>query len=121
MKNICMVAYTNYLSAARPRREAETLARRGDHLDFVSLAEEGSAAIESVRGVRLIHLQQRRYRGTGGLSYAWAYFRFLCAASVKVARLFQRERYDVVYVHSMPDFLVLVGLIPKLFGAKIFL
>ena len=35
-----MVAYTNYLSDARPRREAETLALRGDRVDFISLAEK---------------------------------------------------------------------------------
>jgi glycosyltransferase involved in cell wall biosynthesis len=121
LKKICMVAYTNYLSDARPRREAETLARRGDHVDFIALAEQGSVAVETINGVRLFRMRQRRYRGSSGISYAFAYFRFLCAASLKVARLFQRERYDVIYVHSMPDLLVLVGFIPKLFGARIVL
>jgi glycosyltransferase involved in cell wall biosynthesis len=116
-----MVAYTNYLSDARPRREAETLARRGDRVDFISLSEPESSAVETINGVRLLRLRQHRYRGSKGLSYAFAYFRFLCAASVKVARLFQRERYDVIYVHTMPDLLVLVGLLPKLFGARIVL
>jgi glycosyltransferase involved in cell wall biosynthesis len=31
------------------------------------------------------------------------------------------RRYDLVYVNNMPDFLVLSGLIPKLFGAKVLL
>jgi glycosyltransferase involved in cell wall biosynthesis len=31
------------------------------------------------------------------------------------------RRYDLVYVHNMPDVLVVAGLIPKLFGAKIVL
>jgi glycosyltransferase involved in cell wall biosynthesis len=121
MKKICMVAYTNYLFDARPRREAETLARRGDSVDFISLSEPGSAAIETINGVRLLRLQQNRYRGSSGLRYTFAYFRFLFAASVIVARLFRRERYDVIYVHTMPDLLVLVGLVPKLFGAKVVL
>jgi glycosyltransferase involved in cell wall biosynthesis len=121
MKRICMVAYTNYLSDARPRREAETLARRGDRVDFISLAEEGRPAIETVQGVRLFRVRQRRYRGGGILSYGLGYLRFLCAATVKLLRLFRRERYDIVYVHTMPDLLVLVGLIPKLFGARIVL
>ena len=121
MNKICMVAYTNYLSDARPRREAETLARRGDQVDFIALAEQGSSAVEIVNGVRLFRLRQQRYRGNSGVSYAFAYFKFLCAASLKAARLFQRERYDVIYIHTMPDLLVLVGLIPKIFGAKIVL
>ena len=79
------------------------------------------ATVETVNGVRLLGLRQNRYRGSSRLSYAFAYIRFLCAASVKVASLFRRERYDIIYVHTMPDLLVLVGLIPKLFGARIVL
>jgi glycosyltransferase involved in cell wall biosynthesis len=121
MKKICMVAYTNYLTDARPRREAETLVRRGDQVDFVALADDGSTPIENVNGVRLLRLRQHRYRGSSGLSYAFAYIRFLIAASLRVLRLFQRERYDIIYVHTMPDILVLAGLIPKRLGAKIVL
>jgi len=32
-----------------------------------------------------------------------------------------RRRYDVIYVHNMPDILVISGLFPKLFGAKLIL
>jgi glycosyltransferase involved in cell wall biosynthesis len=121
MKKICMVAYTNYLSDARPRREAEALARRGDHVDFIALGEKDRPTVESVEGVRVFCVKQLRYRGGGGLSYGFAYLRFLGAAKLKLIRLFWRERYDIVYVHTMPDLLVLVGLIPRLFGARIVL
>jgi glycosyltransferase involved in cell wall biosynthesis len=121
MKKICMVAYTNYLSDARPRREAEALARRGDQVDFIALGEKDRPALETVQGVRVFRVRQRRYRGGGGLSYGFAYLRFLCAATFKLLRLFQKERYDFIYVHSMPDLLVLAGVIPKLFGARIVL
>jgi len=121
MKKICMVAYTNYLSDARPRREAESLARRGDQVDFIALGEKNRPSLETVHGVRVFRVSQLRYRGGGGLSYGFTYLRFLCAATLKLVRLFWRERYDIVYVHTMPDLLVLVGLIPKLFGARIVL
>ena len=121
MKKICMVAYTNYLTDARPRREAETLVRRGDHVDFIALAEEGRPLMETVEGVKLFRVRQMRYRGSSGLSYLLNYLRFLCAATLKLMRLFRRERYDIIYVHTMPDLIVLVGLIPKLFGARIVL
>ena len=121
MKKICMVAYTNYLSDARPRREAETLARRGDQVDFIALGEGNRPSIEIVQGVRLFRLSQERYRGCRSLSYGLSYLSFACAATLKLIRLFQRERYEIIYVHTMPDILVLVGLIPKLFGATIVL
>jgi glycosyltransferase involved in cell wall biosynthesis len=121
MKKICMVAYTNYLSDARPRREAETLVRRGDQVDFIALGERDRPPIETVEGVTVYRVRQLRYRGGGFLSYGFSYFRFLCAATIKLLRLFSKGRYDVVYVHSMPDLLVLVGVIPKLLGARIVL
>jgi glycosyltransferase involved in cell wall biosynthesis len=121
MKKICMVAYTNYLSDARPRREAEALTRRGDQVDFIALGEKDRPVFETVQGVRVFRVKQLRYRGGGGLSYGFAYLRFLCAATIKLLRMFRRERYDFIYIHTMPDLLVLVGLIPKLFGARVVL
>lgn len=121
MKKICMIAYTNYLSDARPRREAETLARRGDHVDFIALADDGCPPVETIDEVRILRLEQHRYRGDSWFSYALAYLRFLLAASTKVIRLFVRERYDIIYVHTMPDLLVLAGLLPKMLGARIVL
>lgn len=116
-----MVAYTNYLSDARPRREAETLVRRGDQVDFIALRETGRPGIETIEGVRLFRLAQERYRGSSGIRYLLAYLRFFFAASCKLLRLFSAERYDVIYVHTMPDLLVFVGLFPKLFGARVVL
>jgi glycosyltransferase involved in cell wall biosynthesis len=121
MKKICMVAYTNYLSDARPRREAEALTRRGDQVDFIALGEKDRPSLEIVQGVRVFRMKQLRYRGGGGLSYGFSYLRFLCAATLKLLNLFRKEKYDIVYVHTMPDLLVLVGLIPKLLGARIVL
>ena len=40
--NVCMIGYTVYESDGRVMRYAETLAKRGDHVDFVALkAKEG--------------------------------------------------------------------------------
>lgn len=116
-----MVAYTNYLSDARPRREAETLVRRGDQVDFIALAEKGRPAFEFVQGVRLFHVRQMKYRGGSGVSYILAYVMFFWTVTFKLLGLFVKERYDIIYIHTMPDLLVLVGLIPKLFGARIVL
>lgn len=121
MKKICMIAYTNYLSDARPRREAETLVLRGDQVDFIALGENNRPAIETVEGVRLFRVKQLKYRGGSGASYLLSYMRFLCAVTAKLTRLYWKERYDVIYVHTMPDLLVLAGLIPNLLGARVVL
>jgi glycosyltransferase involved in cell wall biosynthesis len=121
MKKICMVAYTNYLNDARPRREAETLVRRGDHVDFIALGEKDRPSFEIVQGVNVFRVKQLRYRGGGFLKYGFSYFRFLCASTMKLLRLHLKQRYDVIYVHTMPDLLVLVAMIPKMFGARVIL
>jgi glycosyltransferase involved in cell wall biosynthesis len=53
--------------------------------------------------------------------YAFEYGAFFSWAFVLVGLLHARRRYDVVYVHNMPNFLVFTGLLPKIGGAKIVL
>ena len=47
--------------------------------------------------------------------------RFLLVSTLVVALRSLTRRYDLVYVHNMPDILVMSGLVPKLFGAKMIL
>ncbi len=120
-KKILMVAYTNYLTDARPRREAETLAARGDEVDFISLAEKCHPSEEVINGVRVLRLSMVRYRGAGGLKYVLSYLKFFNKASIKVVSLYIAKRYDVIHIHTMPDFLVFVAIVPKLLGARVIL
>ena len=105
----------------RVEREAETLARRGDHVDLISLAEDGRPSSETVEGVHVHRVGFTRYRGSSSVRYIGSYVKFLFAVTAKLLRMHLKERYDVIYVHTMPDFMVLAGLIPKLMGAKLVL
>jgi glycosyltransferase involved in cell wall biosynthesis len=121
MKRVCMVAYTHYRSDARPRREAETLAARGDEVDFVSLGEGPARQEDVVESVRVIELPARRYRGSSALSYVRSYGRFFAQALAVVSARHARRRYDVVHVHTMPDFMVFTAAAAKLSGARVVL
>jgi glycosyltransferase involved in cell wall biosynthesis len=114
-----MVAYTNYLTDARPRREAEALASRGDEVDFIALSEHGRPSNEKICGVHVRRLALVRYRGGSSTKYLLSYLAFFVAASVKTASLYLRKRFDVIHVHTMPDFMVFVALLPKILGAKV--
>lgn len=116
-----MVAYTNYLTDARPRREAEALAARGDKVDFLALREEGRPSTERIEGVGVVRVMMERYRGGSTLLYIGNYVLFFLLATFKTAFLFVKYRYDVIYVHTMPDFMVFAASIPKTFGAKVVL
>jgi glycosyltransferase involved in cell wall biosynthesis len=121
MARILMVAYTHYLTDARPRREAEAFAGRGDDVEFIGLSEENRPVIEEINGVRIFRIAQKRFRGSSTVSYLFSYAIFFVMASFRVVTEYFRKNYDVIYVHTMPDWMVFVGLVPKFYGAKIIL
>ena len=116
-----MVAYTDYASDPRVIREAEAALSAGFAVDFLALRRQGDPNIALVRGVRVFHLNQRRYRGGGHVNYLFAYLQFFVRCFFKATWLFFKHRYAVIHVNNMPDFLVFCSLIPKICGAKIIL
>jgi len=121
-KRVAMVLFSYYPSDPRPRRAAEALADAGMAVDLICLREDPEdLKAESHNGVEIRRVPISRRRG-GILGYLYQYLAFLLASScIIVSRSVFRRRYDLVYVHNMPDFLVLSGLVPKLFGAKVIL
>jgi glycosyltransferase involved in cell wall biosynthesis len=120
-KSILMIAYTNYRTDPRVVRAAEAAAGAGFDVDFLALRRPDDPAVETLGGVRVIHLNQGRYRGGGTLSYMLAYLEFFLRCFFKAAALQVRRRYALVHVNNMPDFLVFCALVPKLMGAKVLL
>lgn len=121
MVRVCMVAYTNYQFDSRVRREAEALVQRGDTVDFICLEDESGKNPEYLNGVRLIKISSRRYRGSDAKMYLTSYLYFFLAVTFKLAVLQLKNSYQVIQVHTMPDFMVFVAVLPKLMGAKVLL
>lgn len=121
MARICMVAFTHYSTDTRVRREAEALVDRGDEVDALCLREEGREDIWMLNGVRLHQLPIGRYRGSSVVTYLLRYTLFFLAAALWLNYLHLKKRYQVIQVHTMPDFMVFVALIPRIFGAKVIL
>jgi len=121
MRKICMLAFTHYLTDARVRREAEALAARGDQVDLICCRSKTLATKRVHNGVRLYPLRGLKYRGGSTIAYLFSYFIFFVKSSFLMSYLHLKNRYDVIQVHTMPDFLVFAASIPKLFGAKIIL
>ena len=119
--SVLMVAYTDYASDPRVIREAEAALSAGFAVDFLALRRQGDPNIALVRGVRVFHLNQRRYRGGRPVNYLLAYLQFFVRCFFKATWLFFKNRYAVVHVNNMPDFLVFCSLIPKICGARVIL
>jgi glycosyltransferase involved in cell wall biosynthesis len=121
-KHICMIAYTNYPSDARVRREAETLASTGDfEVSFFALQEESTAKSYELEKVKVIELNVKKYRGQNKFKHFTSYMKFLFLAFLSCNKLFFARKLDVVHVHNMPNFLALAGVLPRLFGKKMIL
>jgi glycosyltransferase involved in cell wall biosynthesis len=117
---IIMVAHTIYESDNRVMRYAETLVSRNHEVDVISLGRSGQKRDAVVNGVRVLRVQKRRNKEPK-ITYPFRIIAFLLRAGVILTRLHLRKRYDVVHVHSVPDFMVFSALIPKLTGAKVIL
>jgi glycosyltransferase involved in cell wall biosynthesis len=118
---VCMVAYTFYETDSRVMRYAETLAQRGDQVDVFSLRKPGMTPAEILGGVRVRRLQGRLFNEKSLLSYIWRILLFLTRALYQVSIHDLHKKYDIVHIHSVPDFLVFSALLPRLRGTPIIL
>ena len=116
-----MVSYSFYESDNRVRRYAETLVKLGYSVDAVALNRGGLPKDEMISGVRLFRVQRRTKDEKGKLDYFGKMLGFFVRTSVFLAREQWRQRYDVIHVHSLPDFEVFAALYPKLTGSKVIL
>ncbi len=121
-KKICMLAYTAYEFDNRVRRYAETLAKRGDKVDVIALGGTYfRQPVEEINGVTVYRIQSREYDERHKWTYAWRLLKFLWNSSRCLTRLQARNRYDLIHIHNMPDFLVFAAWYAKLNGVKLIL
>lgn len=119
-KRVAMVVFSQYPSDSRPRRTAEALIEEGATVDYICEGDEGSRSRESLGKLDITRLPVKHHRG-GVWSYAYQYSAFIVVSAAILAWRTLRARYDLVYVHNMPDILVFCSLIPKLLGTKVIL
>lgn len=118
---IAMIAYTHYESDPRVKREAEALAARGDSVQVWSLRNDDKPAHATERGVTVHRIRMPRYRGGKVIAYVSSYARFMALATAHLASAHVESKFDIVHVHTMPDFMVFSALFPRLAGAKVIL
>jgi len=116
-----MVAYAFYETDSRVMRYAEALANRGDQVDVFSLRKPGKPETETIGGVRVRRLQGRLFNEKSLFSYIWRIFLFLTRALYQVSIHDLSKKYDIVHIHSVPDFLVFSALLPRFRGTPIIL
>lgn len=117
-KRICMLSYSFYENDNRVMRYAEALSKRGDEVEVVALRKDGGAATEAIRGVDVYKIQKRSPNEKSKLSFLYKLSLFLIRSAYFISKRHLKKPYDLIHVHSVPDFEVFATLIPKLRGAK---
>jgi glycosyltransferase involved in cell wall biosynthesis len=119
-KRVGMVVYSAYPADPRPRRAADALLQEGAAVDLICEGDGKAPARETMGALTVTRIPIPHRRG-GALAYAYEYSSFILLSAGRFAWRTLRRRYDLIYVHNMPDILVLTGLFPRIFGAKIIL
>ena len=120
MTSVCIVAQSMYDFDPRVRRKAEALVAAGYGVDVLALRCPDGKKRYTLNGVdvRTISLGKKR----GSLArYAFEYLAFFLWVLVRVPLQMRRQRYAVVDVNTLPDFLVFAPMVAKWMGAKIVL
>lgn len=116
-----MVSYSHYEFDNRVMRYAETLVREGHEVEVFALGQEGSLRVEVLRGVKVYRLQGRLKNEKTAFSYASRILGFFLRSLVQVSKNDLKRKYDLLHVHSVPDFLVFAALLPRLRGTPVIL
>lgn len=116
-----MLAYTFYESDNRVRRYAETLARKGYQVDAITLRKDSQPRYESINGVTIWRIQKRTRDEKNKFAYLYRLLKFFVNSALFISMQHLHQRYDLIHVHSVPDFEVFATLLAKITGARIIL
>jgi glycosyltransferase involved in cell wall biosynthesis len=115
-----MISLSTYPGDPRIRREAEVLGENGISVDIICLARDGESYEESfglIRAYRILKIAKKERI----FSYLTFSLSFFMLAFLRLQKLYIQNRYSIVQFHNMPDYLVFLGIIQKMLGAKIIL
>ncbi|MEZ5276831.1 MAG: glycosyltransferase [Opitutaceae bacterium] len=121
-RRIGMVTYSDYETDNRVRRYAESLARRGDHVEVLAVQGSfGRSRKSTLNGVHVTQLSRKASLRGSILAYFIKVSRFFLQVSGALTFRTFRDRYDLIHVHNMPDFLVFTAWMARLRGARLIL
>ena len=119
-RRVCFVRHSFYPAELNVKREAEALVREGYDVSVICLRDKGEAPFELIEGVRIHRMPIGHKRGKI-MRYLIEYEVFFVLASLKLLGLHFKKAFQFIQINTMPDYLVFVALIPKLFGTKVIL
>ncbi len=116
---VCMIVHQMYMVDARVRNYAEGLAQCDVQVDVICASSSNTPSSINQK-IRLYPIPITR--SSSHKRIPWSEYLFSFAHySWKLLKLFIRNKYQVIHIHNMPNFLIFTAFIPKLLGAKLIL
>lgn len=119
MKKLCMVVFNYYDIDSRVKRQAEFVAETGWHVDIIALKSQFNK-VPRHNNIKLYELMVAKRRGSF-LRYLFQYALFCLWSFFLVSYLHFRNRYSLIQIHNLPDFLVFSALLPRLLQCPVLL
>ena len=120
MSRIAMVVHAVFPGDPRVRRQSDVLLDAGHQIDLFCLRGPDEAAEETAGGLRIVRLPvNRAFHGFAG--HMAEYLAFAGLAAVRLTREHRRQRYQLVQVATVPDFLAFSAFPLKLSGVPLLL
>lgn len=112
---VCMLSYGFYEDDPRISQYATALSQRAEIVDVIALRRDVTLpAFEVLNGVNVYRIQMRPTYEPWLLLRAASILRFMLRAMYLLQRRQKPHPYDIVHIHSLPDFLVFAGFFTKL-------
>jgi glycosyltransferase involved in cell wall biosynthesis len=118
---ICVLAYSFYEIDTRILQYTRAALDRGDQIDVIALRRPGQPDFGIVDGANVYRIQERTVNEKGPFSYLQRILRFMVHAAWVLNKLNRTRKYEVVHVHSVPDFLIFAAFPAKMTGARLIL
>jgi glycosyltransferase involved in cell wall biosynthesis len=115
-----MLVHNYYYKDARVRSYVESLTSAGHKVDVLCTRSKKRSPIKVQNGLRIFTIPLSRLDKNYG-NHIYEYGLAFILYTVWLLYLFIKNRYRVIHVHNVPDFLIFTALIPRLFGAKLIL
>jgi glycosyltransferase involved in cell wall biosynthesis len=117
-----MLLHGTYPWDERVSREADALHDAGYSVDvFCLMHHPDEPAEDVVRGVRVFRVPMSRSRSDSSMVYVREYSASLATFLGRLTSAHRRQHYDLVQIHTLPDFLAFSALPAKLAGARLVL
>lgn len=115
-----MLLQEYYPQDVRVRKEVGALVEAGHNISIFCLRKNGQAETEEIGIVKIFRTNLSKERGSK-LRYVYEYVYFFMVSYFFLRKYRKKNKIDILYVHTLPDFLVFAGKFLKKSGTKIVL